>query len=74
MPSLLPHGLWGRSRVSLFFASVASPELIKVYDKEYYIIIFFFQWRCHHVLMAEIFHLKQLSNSQIQKQCMESVT
>jgi hypothetical protein len=26
MPSLLPHVLWGRSQVSLFFASVVSPE------------------------------------------------
>jgi hypothetical protein len=25
MPSLLPHVLWGRSQVSLFFASVVSP-------------------------------------------------
>jgi hypothetical protein len=24
MPSLLPHVLWGRSQVSLFFASVES--------------------------------------------------
>ena len=24
--SLLPHVLWGRSKVSLFFASVVSPE------------------------------------------------
>jgi hypothetical protein len=27
MPSLLPHGLWGRSQVSLIFASVLSPDL-----------------------------------------------
>jgi hypothetical protein len=26
MPSLLPYGLWGRSQVSLFFASVVSPD------------------------------------------------
>ena len=26
MPSLLPHVLWGRSQVSLFFASAVSPE------------------------------------------------
>ena len=26
MPSLLPHGLWGRSQVSLCFASVVSPD------------------------------------------------
>jgi hypothetical protein len=25
MPSLLPHGLWERSQVSLFFASVVNP-------------------------------------------------
>jgi hypothetical protein len=28
MPSLLPHVLWGRSYVSLFFASVVSPVYI----------------------------------------------
>ena len=27
MPSLLPYVLWGRSQVSLFFASVVSPDL-----------------------------------------------
>jgi hypothetical protein len=26
MPPLLPHVLWGRSQVSLFFASVVSPD------------------------------------------------
>ena len=26
MPSLLPHVLWGRGQVSLFFASVVSPS------------------------------------------------
>jgi len=30
MPSLLPHVLWGRSQVSLFFASVGSPVLVDV--------------------------------------------
>jgi hypothetical protein len=31
MPSLLPHGLWGRSQVSLFFASVVSLETPVIY-------------------------------------------
>jgi hypothetical protein len=35
MPSLLPHVLWGRSQVSLFFASVVSPDLRqKIVDKK----------------------------------------
>jgi len=37
MPSLLPHGLWGRSQVSLFFASVVIPDsqtCIKIWYKE----------------------------------------
>jgi len=28
MPSHLPHVLWGRSHVSLLFASVVSPDMI----------------------------------------------
>ena len=31
MPSLLPHVLWGRSKVSLFFASVVSPGSLYFY-------------------------------------------
>jgi hypothetical protein len=31
MPSLLPHVLWGRSQVSLFFASVVSPGSLYFY-------------------------------------------
>jgi hypothetical protein len=30
MPSLLPHGLWGRSQVSLFFASVGEPWYFQI--------------------------------------------
>jgi hypothetical protein len=35
MPSLLPHVLWGRSQVSLFFANVVSPDLRQnLFDKK----------------------------------------
>ena len=39
MPSLLPHCLWGRSQVSLFFASVVSPDYSIRISRPHYSLI-----------------------------------